>query len=271
MQIQKYRYSPKNKSVSVLNVCRAEGHRVRSYHMHDHQEIVLVYSRCTYRVANNGNFLEVRGPVILVNRAGTFHEADTVLQGEYRSHVGYIHPQNLQELPESMQYRRLFDNDLLILPLTDDQLERLIALFEMTRGGPIDQQRLLLLCVLSEMEQMLRQGVEPVVTNAHRTYIFDVIEMIQSSGQQFTATELADRFHVSKSKLWADFRQITGVSLGLFSRQVRLQQAQSLLETTNLEITQIARKCGFSDESYFIGSFRKAFGVTPGSYRRENS
>lgn len=268
MQIQKFRYSPKKKSVSILNVCRAEGHRVRSYHMHDHQEIVLVYSHCTYRVANNGNFLEVRGPVILVNRAGTFHEADTVLQGEYRSHVAYIHPQNLQELPESMQYRRLFENDLLILPLTDDQLERLVVLFEMTRGRPVDQQRLLLLCILSEMEQLIRQGVEPVITNAHRTYIFDVIERIQDASRSYTATELAEMFHVSKSKLWTDFRQITGVSLAVFSRRVRLQQAQILLETTNLEIVQIAHKCGFSDESYFISSFRKAFGTTPGAYRR---
>ena len=63
--------------------------------------------------------------------------------------------------------------------------------------------------------------------------------------------------------------EITGVSVAVFCRRVRLQKAQALLDTTNLELNQIAEKCGFSDESYFIESFRKAYGITPGAYRRQ--
>lgn len=268
MQIQQYHYLPKTKSISCMQVRRAEDYRVKAYHMHDHQELVLVDSSCTCRVVNNGSRAQVRGPMILVNRAGTFHEVETVLEGEYHSRVVFFHPQNLQDLPESLQYRRLFESDMLLLQLDEEQLSRFLPFYELLENSSLEQQRLLVLCILSQMELLLRQGVQPVITNAHHTYIFDVIEQLQATSEPCTAGELAERFHVSKSKLWVDFRQITGVSLAVFSHRVRLQKAKSLLETTNLKIAQIAQKCGFSDESYFIGSFRRTYGVTPGAYRR---
>lgn len=268
MQIHKFAYRPKSQSISYKEVNRKEGHQVEFYHMHDHEEIVLVDSVGICRLVNNGNSLVFQTPVILMNRAGTYHETEAVLQGDYHSRVIFFHPQNMQGLPEEMACRELFANDMLILPLTGEQLELFVPLFDMLEHRPMGQKRLLMLCILHQMQTLIRSGTKPVTTDAHHTYIFDVLEAIQTANGQLTAGELAGRFHVSQSKLKKDFKEITGVSVAVFCRRVRLQQGQALLDSTELELSQIAQKCGFSDESYFIESFRKAYGITPGAYRR---
>ena len=269
MQSQKFTYRPKSQSVSYMEVCRPEGYRVRSYHMHDHEEIVLVDTKGLCRLVNNGNSLVYETPVILMHRAGTYHETEAILQGDYHSRVVFFHPQNLQNLPEELACRELFENDMLILPLEPEQLAQFQPLFDMLEQRPMAQKRLLMLCILNQMQALIRSGVKPVTTDVHHTYIFDVLETIQTKNGQVTGEELAQQWHVSHSKLKKDFKEVTGVSVAVFCRRVRLQQAQALLDTTDWEQARIARTCGFSDESYFIESFRKAYGITPGAYRRK--
>ena len=269
MQIHKFSYKPKSQSISHMEVHREEGHQVAVYHMHDHEELVLVDSAGTCRFVNNGSSVVLETPAIVINRAGTYHETETVLQGDYHSRVVFFHPQNLQELPEEMACKELFANDMLLLRLTEEQLDSFSELLDLLEKRPMEQKRLLLLCILSQLRQLIRSGAQPLTTNAHQTYIFDVIEAIQATHRQCTVAELAERFHVSGSKLKTDFKDITGVSVAVFSRRVRLQKAQALLDSTQLELSQITEKCGFSDESYFIESFRKTFGITPGAYRRK--
>lgn len=268
MHIHKFSYRPKTQSISYIEVSRSVGHTVTAYHMHDHEEIVLIDSKSVCKLTNNGNAVVLRTPAILLNRAGTFHETETVVQGDYHSRVAFFHPQNMKGLPEELRFSGLFDPDMLVLPLTPEQLHLFVPLFDLLKERPMAQKRLLLLCILSQMQQLITEGLQPIAVDARHTYIFDVIETIQATNGQYTAAELADRFHVSQSKLKSDFKEITGVSVAVFCRRGRLQKAQALLESTTLELSQIAAQCGFSDESYFIESFRKFYGTTPGAYRR---
>ena len=49
----------------------------------------------------------------------------------------------------------------------------------------------------------------------------------------------------------------------------RLEQARELLEKSDLSITEISYRCGFTDSTYMGKQFRKKFGGTPGEYRRK--
>ena len=51
----------------------------------------------------------------------------------------------------------------------------------------------------------------------------------------------------------------------------RMQRARTLLETTDLNIEEIAEKCGYESVSYFIRLFRKSTGTTPLQYRKSIS
>ena len=48
----------------------------------------------------------------------------------------------------------------------------------------------------------------------------------------------------------------------------RIEQACCQLATTDDSITEIAYRNGFNDLSYFIRTFKKYKGVTPGKYKR---
>lgn len=83
-----------------------------------------------------------------------------------------------------------------------------------------------------------------------------------------TTELLAEQACLSPGYLSFVFKQETGVNLNRFIREYRMEKAKELLETTNMKIVQIAKKVGFSNNSYFGRSFREHFGNTPESYRK---
>lgn len=50
--------------------------------------------------------------------------------------------------------------------------------------------------------------------------------------------------------------------------EYRLQKAKELLNETDLNMTEIADRCGFNSSSYFTEMFKRQFGITPREYRK---
>ena len=235
--------------------------------MHDHHELVLVTSASVIKQVNNGNTLEISGPCILVNRAGSFHEVVQVSRADYHSHVLFFHPQVLDGLPEEMLFRgQLLSSDLTAMSVTSGQMQELLSLATMLRDRPYSQQRPLLLAVFALLGQFFQEG-SPYHFTADRNYIFDVIDLLRSN-QHVTLSQLASRFHVCQTKLKADFKHVTGLPVMAYRNQLRLEKARFLLESADLPQSQVAYQCGFADESYFIRAFRKKYHVTPAVYRK---
>lgn len=269
MEFLRYTYSPKVQSIVCTQVHRQEGFSRSSVHMHDHHELVLVTSQAVCRIINNGNPVEVAAPCVILNRAGSFHEVVEVCCGDYDSQVVFFHPQVLSRLPEEMLFeKQLFSADLTAVSLTQDQLKRLEPLFSMLCHRPYTQQLPLLLTVFAAMAQLLQEGTALVRSTAADNYIFDVIELLQNQQQAVTLSQLARQFHVCQTKLKADFKRITGLPVMTYKNHLRLEKAKILLDSTDETQARIAYTCGFSDESYFIRTFRKQFGMTPAAYRK---
>ena len=55
-----------------------------------------------------------------------------------------------------------------------------------------------------------------------------------------------------------------------FRMQIQLQSAKFMLINTKQSLAQIAVACGFTDESHLIRAFRKEYGITPGTFRKEH-
>ncbi len=76
-----------------------------------------------------------------------------------------------------------------------------------------------------------------------------------------------DQFFISPSKLTADFRAATSISLHEYISAIRVTRAKMWL-SENYPIEIIAQRCGFTHESSFIRMFKSVTGMTPGEYRR---
>ncbi|MGB1879739.1 MAG: GlxA family transcriptional regulator [Gammaproteobacteria bacterium] len=83
-----------------------------------------------------------------------------------------------------------------------------------------------------------------------------------------TVSDLARHLGIGVRTLERRFRQATGISPRVFWQRQRLQLAKELLETTNLEIGDIAWRVGYQDAGFFSRLFQREMMVTPSAYRR---
>ena len=64
------------------------------------------------------------------------------------------------------------------------------------------------------------------------------------------------------------FKSATGKTLREYVEGIRIKKAAELLLTTELTLTDIATRCGFSSQSYFSFVFKRRMGITPREYVR---
>jgi AraC family transcriptional regulator len=79
---------------------------------------------------------------------------------------------------------------------------------------------------------------------------------------------LADKFSLSKGHLCRLFKLAFGQSLGAYIRSRKLSASIEDLLNTNMNIVDIAIEYGFDYEQSYIRSFKREFGITPGSLRK---
>lgn len=75
----------------------------------------------------------------------------------------------------------------------------------------------------------------------------------------------------SRSYLSRLFKKSTGYSVPEYISLVRIKKAKRLLLQSSLNINEVAKSVGFNDPFYFSRSFKKITGVSPISYKSENS
>ena len=79
--------------------------------------------------------------------------------------------------------------------------------------------------------------------------------------------ELAAVANLSLSRLSHLFREQTGLSLGRYRHQRRMERARILIERTFLSIKQVMACVGINDPSHFARDFRRHHGVGPSELR----
>lgn len=81
---------------------------------------------------------------------------------------------------------------------------------------------------------------------------------------------LARKFGYNKSYMCRKFKEYTGFTITNYVNLLRLEKAQVLLSTTDRPISVISYRSGFNDLVYFSHCFKKQFGVSPATFRKQN-
>jgi AraC-like DNA-binding protein len=80
-----------------------------------------------------------------------------------------------------------------------------------------------------------------------------------------------DVAHLSPSQLARLFRERRKESFSAYVQRLRLRRAETLLRETDLSITDISFRVGYTDSSRFTAHFSRYFGVTPSVKRETHS
>lgn len=91
---------------------------------------------------------------------------------------------------------------------------------------------------------------------------------VNMDNPDFDATALSKELYLSRSQLGRKVKALTGRSLSIYLRSLRLQKAQQLLHSTELSIKEIAYEVGFPTPNYFTTSYTEEFGKTPTDTRK---
>jgi AraC-like DNA-binding protein len=71
--------------------------------------------------------------------------------------------------------------------------------------------------------------------------------------------------------LYRKIKFLTGDTATEFIRKIKLEKAKELLNTTDLTVSEISYKVGFSSPSYFTKCFKLHFGNIPKEFRFKNN
>ncbi len=96
-------------------------------------------------------------------------------------------------------------------------------------------------------------------------FIQKVLGIIEEnySDENFALPQLCQEVGMSRSQLFRKMKAVTNTSPSQFIRNYRLTKAKFLLETTNLNVSEVAWQVGYKDLAHFSKSFLSAFGQLP--------
>ena len=83
---------------------------------------------------------------------------------------------------------------------------------------------------------------------------------------EFTAAGLVELSHYSSKQIYRRIKQLNGMGVVEYIREVRLRKAALYLKQDKLTVTEVMYMVGFTTPSYFGKCFKARFGVTPSEY-----
>lgn len=120
--------------------------------------------------------------------------------------------------------------------------------------------------MIEALQTEIRSGMENSAVSAEAA-------LIQYIDKNFTnplldMNDAADHIGVSIYTASRILKKLTGVNFRSYINDLRLEYAQELLLNTDMSVNDISAQVGFTSPSYFISSFKKAFSMPPGSFRK---
>jgi AraC-like DNA-binding protein len=107
------------------------------------------------------------------------------------------------------------------------------------------------------------------VSPRSRDVVFGVQALLNRHlGDTLTLADISDAVDVSPYHLCRLFRGQTGLPIHRYRNALRLHASLDRIAEDDATVLDIALALGFSSEAHFSDSFRKAFGVRPGAFRR---
>ena len=130
----------------------------------------------------------------------------------------------------------------------------------------IKTKRILLQFIL----EMWGEGLCSGDKSGRNTVEKEIISYVQQNfKEKISLKEFGEQFHLSEKYISRYFKEHFHITLSQYITHLPLEYAKQLLQDTDTPVTEIAMQSGYQNVSYFIRSFKKAYGVSPLKYKRK--
>lgn len=244
------------------------------YGMHKHKYCELLFvvdSELSFLVEDK--VYAHKGSCLIFIRENRLHTTDINSNLNYQRYNIYFRQKFIGELMNFQLIRDVYDNDCIVIPLSDEEKTGLISYFDKMCSlnksqSEIDKEMLLhLVCiVLLNTAELYKSKFNSDECHLE-TYISDVIKYLNDNlTSKLIIEDIAHSFFVSRAKLINDFKKATGTTVGEYILSRRLKLAKILIKEGH-RISDVAERSGFNNPCHFIRTFKKETGITPLQYR----
>ena len=120
-----------------------------------------------------------------------------------------------------------------------------------------------------------KMNIEPseiTITPLDEQFIQKAIALVEKniSDSEFSVETMAAEVAMSRSTLYKKLMAITGQGPAEFIRTIRIKRGRALLETSQMQITEIAYAVGFTTVKSFTMNFKAEYGMTPTEFRNNH-
>lgn len=250
--------------------------RLRPHAETSHTEHGLTFLVDGWFRIDHGGLVQAEAGTITLVPAGVPHRALEGADMEYWL-LGFCAPcVGLDETQLLMApFRRIRQGAVPVITVARSRRRRVLRLFrelyeELERGAPESAQlaRALLLLILGEVRRAMPG--HPVPASATGSLVGAALEIIQRRClEPISLRDVAAAVHRTPAHVAAEVKRATGYSVGQWLNAGRVAEAAARLVHTDDSLDAIANHVGWRDKTHFIRQFRKAYGVTPAAWRRQ--
>ena len=119
-----------------------------------------------------------------------------------------------------------------------------------------------------------KMDIEPseiTITPLDEQFIQKAIALVEKniSDSEFSVETMAAEVGMARTTLYKKLMAITGLGPAEFIRTIRVKRGKALLETSQMQITEIAYAVGFTTVKSFTMNFKAEYGMTPTEFRQK--
>ena len=236
-----------------------------SRHVHEGYTIGVIHSGAQRFWRSGAKHVAPRNSVILVN-ADQVHDGESACEQGWAYQAMYPTPEQLK-LSLGTQYLPYFPKAVEFHPQLAAELSRFFYTVKngestLTQESALNAVLITLACYFSRKRYYLScvaKHIRPL--HQARDYLH------AHSSENVSLTMLSQLAGLSAYHFIHQFKQVFGLPPHAYQLQLRLQRAKQLLAEP-LGIIDVALAAGFHDQSHLNRHFKRAFGTTPGAYRK---
>lgn len=273
-------HGTKDDPFSIYHIANAKRSFQIPIHWHDEFEIIYVKSGFLTVSISGENYIGKPGDAFVVS-PGNLH-----FMGSQTGNVDYftfLFPLKYisfrtDDILDDKLLEPLNSGHLIINPEIEDtvkeQCEQLVEIYgakkEESQSKITAQIKTKIILLQFILELWKRGFIVENDTSGKNTVEKEMVSYIQ---QNFTGKillkEFGEQFHLSEKYISRYFKEHFHITISQYVTYLRLEHAKHLLQDTDIPVTEVAMQSGYQNVSYFIRSFKKAYGVSPLKYKKK--
>jgi len=153
-----------------------------------------------------------------------------------------------REFEEARRFFTMDGFDYLVKPVTETDL---LALLEKLSGKLYDK-----VAKANPIKETPSPELNEIITYLHKNV-----------SQGHTLESICNEFFLKPNFVCKLFSRYLGTTFTAYYTNVRMEEAATLLRTTQKTVKEVSYICGYRDYFYFCRVFRDIFSCTPSAYR----